>query len=337
MVAKIIDEMGNNPPQEISALIKLLSVVPQEDAYRDLINEGLRNHKNFNQRKKLLDTGAFSIEDYTSLLLTCVDGPGGLGLYSTMPLFNRLIEWGMVVEYPLSDPRTMVHYYWEKNKIKSLINLGIVDNILLGPSYVARKYHKSVPPVYVKQKGCEYIGTGFIASSMENIDRRFIVTAKHNINPDEGIEFLGLGDSAEKIIKPCDRTWILHPKLDLALLEVECDNTITPIFPLGDLAVLMRTITLGYPRIATTDAPYLLAHGGELNALVNTYLGEDRLIISNVVAPGNSGGPVLGETGLCLGVVVNSLESHHEGGIEKANSAIPANHVLDFINLHCSG
>ena len=104
-----------------------------------------------------------------------------------------------------------------------------------------------------------------------------------------------------------------------------------PIFPVGTGRVLSRTITLGYPRIATTDAPYLLAHGGELNAVVSNYHGEKRLIISNVVAPGNSGGPVLDEAGLCVGMVVNAFETAHEGGVSVANAAIPSGAILDFI------
>jgi S1-C subfamily serine protease len=80
-----------------------------------------------------------------------------------------------------------------------------------------------------------------------------------------------------------------------------------------------------------------LAHGGELNAIVSSYHGDQHLIISNLVAPGNSGGPVLDEAGVCVGMVVNSLETTHDGGISTANAAIPSSVVLDFITPFLSG
>ena len=331
LLGNILDVMSANPPKEIQALIKLVNLVSQGDPYCELVNRTLGKQPNYEQRKKLLETGAFSKQDYMNLLHVCGDGLG-TALWVIMPLFNRLLEWGIVVEYPFSDPRALVNYYWDKERVTLFVSLGIVDNVILGSSYVARKYHESVPAIYVRKQGDECTGTGFLAASPNNIRKRVIITAKHNIDPKEDIEFIGLSKVGEKALKPVNDTWILHPNLDLALLEVDCDNSIVPIFPLGNPSVLMRTISLGYPRIATTDASYLLVHGGELNAIVNTYHGEDRLIISNVVAPGNSGGPVLDEAGLCAGVVVNSFETQHQGGIEKSNSAIPAKHVLDFIN-----
>ena len=74
-----------------------------------------------------------------------------------------------------------------------------------------------------------------------------------------------------------------------------------------------------------------MAHGGELNASVKSYNGGEHLIISNMVAPGNSGGPVLDEAGLCIGMVVSAFETAHEGGISTANAAIPSGPILDFI------
>ncbi|MEP3046656.1 MAG: serine protease [Roseibium sp.] len=163
-----------------------------------------------------------------------------------------------------------------------------------------------------------------------------MVTAKHNVDPADGITFLSFSEPDGIKYEALAKEWVLHPNLDIAIMPVECSKLPKPIFPVGSPTVLTRTITLGYPRIATTDSPYVLAHGGELNAVVNTYHGEDRLIISNVVAPGNSGGPVLDEAGLCLGIVVNAFETENEGDIERANSAIPAKHILDFIAPYCT-
>jgi hypothetical protein len=129
------------------------------------------------------------------------------------------------------------------------------------------------------------------------------------------------------------QAWILHPSIDLAAMPVECSKGPIPIYPLGEARVLARTITLGYPRIATAADTYVLAHGGELNAVVTAFDKQDYLIISNVVAPGNSGGPVLDESGICVGMVVRSFETRHEGGVSSANAALPATAILNFIAL----
>lgn len=334
MVSRLLDEIGANPPKEIRALIKLLELAAQEGPYREFVNANSAVLPNFDKRKALLEMGYFDTQDFLHFLHACGDGEG-TSTSALMPLFRRLIEWGLVVDQSMFGERAFVSHTWDKARIALFVTLRIVDNVLLGPSYVARKYRGSVPAVYVRRGEDEHTGTGFLATNRGDGKKCVIVTAKHNVDPREGITFLGLNEPEGTVYKPINSRWVLHPRLDLALLEVECDEAIAPIFPIGSPSVLTRTITLGYPGIATTDSSYLLAHGGELNAVVNTYHGEDRLIISNVVAPGNSGGPVLDEAGLCLGVVVNSFETKHQGGIEKANSAIPAKHVLDFIGPYC--
>jgi S1-C subfamily serine protease len=335
MVGRLLDEIGANPPKEIRALIKLGGLAAQRGPYREFVSGNSSALPNFEARKLLLENGYFHAQDFLHLLHACGDGEG-TNMSAVMPLLRRMIEWGLVVDQSVFGSNAVVNYRWNEARIAFFITLGIFDNILLGPSYVARKYRGSVPAVYVRRGEDEYTGTGFLATNSGDGRKCVIVTAKHNVDPEDGITFIGLSKPEGSIFNPINSKWILHPKLDLALLQVECDDTTAPIFPIGNPSVLTRTITLGYPGIATTDSSYLLAHGGELNAIVNTYHGEDRLIISNVVAPGNSGGPVLDEAGLCLGVVVNSLETRHEGGIEKANSAIPAKHVLDFISPYCS-
>ncbi|OYW60013.1 MAG: hypothetical protein B7Z30_05240 [Rhizobiales bacterium 12-68-15] len=334
MVSRLLDEIGTNSPKEIRAFIKLFMWAGHEEAYREFVNANSSVLKKFEERKNMLEMGYFNAQDLLVLLHACGDGEG-TNTSLVMPLLRRLIEWGLVLDQSMFGELAFFSHAWNMDRIAASMILRIVDNILLGPSYVARKYRGSVPAVYVRRGEDEHTGTGFLATSKLGGNKRVIVTAKHNVDPKEGITFLDLNEPEGNVFKPINRRWILHPRLDLALLEIQCDEAITPIFPIGSPSVLTRTITLGYPRIATTDLPYLLAHGGELNAIVNNYHGEERLIISNVVAPGNSGGPVLDEAGLCLGVVVNSFETKHEGGIEKASSAILAKQVFEFIDPYC--
>jgi len=81
--------------------------------------------------------------------------------------------------------------------------------------------------------------------------------------------------------------------------------------------VLHRTLLLGYPPIPLADRPILVASVGEINALVELYVGckHPHFIISSTARGGFSGGPVLvaynednphGGTA-ALGVVTQSL------------------------------
>ena len=211
--------------------------------------------------------------------------------------------------------------------------LNILDNILFGRSYIVEKYAPSVPSIHVNKNGTEQIGTAFLVrnhSPGKNHGQTFLVTARHNVDPDEKITFLKFnGLASYKALSP---TWRFHPERDLAAMPVSTAPTITPIYSLGAAVILSRTISLGYPKISSTDQAYLLAHNGELNAIVTSYLDRKQyLIISNDVAPGSSGGPVLDDAGLCIGMVVRALEGKYEDGVSKANAAIPASDIQEFI------
>ncbi len=330
MITKGRDTIGIAPPKEVTALIKLLETVIINEKYLHLVNSELHNSHDFEVRKSLLTSWHFSGSDFMSLLGANGDGKGVL-FYIADSLLKQLIEWGLVGDVGFFIQNAYTRYQWHKSRIELFSSLQILDNILLGPAYVAQKYRSSVPALLIKKGEDHHIGTGFLATNQGNLKRSVIVTAKHNVNPADETIFQSFSSANGIKYELLSEDWTLHPSLDIAFLPVSCSAPVTPIFLVGDAQVLSRTITLGYPRIATTDAPYLLAHGGELNAIVSTYHGETHLVISNIVAPGNSGGPVLDEAGLCVGMVVQSLETTHEGGKSSVNAAIPSKAILDFI------
>lgn len=330
MLNKVLDQLGITATKEISYIIELLKIAGNSDDYQKLISDNADSLFDYEQRSALLKLGMFNKQDFLMLIFSFSEGTG-IESIAIGPTLQRLIDWGLVIDQTLFGNNAYVNYMWNHERINYCNYFNITDNILLGSSYVANKYQASVPAVSVKKNGDSHAGTGFLIRLNNSNNKSFILTAKHNVDPGENIVFDGLISNTGKPFKPINSEWILHQTLDLALLEVEHDSSHIPIYPLAIPLILSRTITLGYPAIATTDNCYLLAHGGELNAVVNTYYKEQRLIISNLVAPGNSGGPVLDETGLCLGIVVNSFETEHLGGVEKASSAIPATAIVDFV------
>ncbi|WP_458759163.1 S1 family peptidase [Afipia sp. TerB] len=307
-----------------------------DDQYRALVNNQLRAFPDFAKRERLLETGYFLGSDLVQLVHASGDG-SGTAVHIVGSLLDQLIEWMLVVDAGVLVPNGLMRYQWNKPRIAQFIALHILDNVLLGPTYVAQKYRQSVPPVFVRKGEDDYTGTGFLVTNRGDQQKFVVVTAKHNVDPADGITFVGFGSAEDVTYTSLADDWILHPTLDIALMPVACSKTAIPIYPVGDATALSRTITLGYPRIATTDAPYLLAHGGEINAVVSDYYGEQRLIISNIVAPGNSGGPVLNEAGLCVGMVVNAFETSHQGGVSVANAAILSGPILEFITPYLTG
>lgn len=330
MISKLLDTIAANPPAEVKALVQLMGTVVLDDKYRQLVTDHLSTSPEFQQRKSLLELGYFSGMDFLQLIHACGGGRGTNSQVLT-PLLNQLVDWMLVSDLGVVLPNALVRYQWNKQRIATFIALKILDNVLLGPSYVAQKYRQSVPAILVKKGQDEFTGTGFLATNKANATKHLIVTAKHNVDPTEGITFSELRSPEAGSYRKLAQAWILHPSADLAAMPVECSEPPIPIYPVGKARVLARTITLGYPRIATAADTYVLAHQGELNAVVTGFDKQDYLIISNAVAPGNSGGPVLDESGICVGMVVRSFETKHEGGVSYANAALPATAILNFI------
>ena len=341
MVARLIDQIAQQRPAEVDALLRLLNLVAAVEPYKAFVHAHLNSQPHYDKRIPLLDMGHFLGMDFIEMVRLCVPGKNpGANLQAVTELLRRLLDWGLVIDNDLLTQGAGVaytRYNWNTPYIAFFSLLNVMDNVLLGPSYIAQKYRKSTPAIYVKKGGDEFTGTGFlVAAGGSKSGRRAIVTAKHNVDPSEGVEVTGMSSPDGATYTPLQTDWVLHSKLDLALMPIACTGDPPPIYPIGDARVLARTISLGYPRIGTTKDTYLLAHGGELNAVVKTYQDEEHLIISNLVAPGNSGGPVLDESGLCVGLVVNSFETRHEGGVTSASAALPAREVNAFILPWCA-
>ena len=278
MIGNLRGALAANPPREIFALKKLMEAVLNDDHYRALINRELRPFRNFEKRQKLLENGHFLGEDFVQLIHANGDG-SGTSVHIAGALLEELIKWMLVLDNGVLAPNGSIRYQWNKQRIADYAELHILDNVLLGPTFVVKKYRQSVPPVCVRKGKDEYTGTGFLVTNRGGGQNFVIVTAKHNVNPADGIAFVGFGDGEEITYAPLAGDWVLHPTLDIALMPVACSRPTVGIYPVDNTTALTRTITLGYPRIATTNASYLLAHGGEVNALVSNYYEDSSFQI----------------------------------------------------------
>lgn len=326
-------------PSEAKALLTLMRIVPIKEAYDSYLQNRLGSHHDYAARETILKSNFFTGAEFLTLLHGFIDtnsDRSGVSIDIASILLKKAIEKSLISDNSIVGPMANIGYHWNVDHISKLNELNILDNALLGSIYIAEKYKESVTPIVVQKNGIDHIGTGFLASTSINQTKKIIVTVKHNIDPNEGIIFKNFGEGSQ--YSPLLEDWIVHPDIDLALMVVEVKKDITPIYALGDGFVLDTTITLGYPKIATTDAAYLMANLGEVNSVVKTYIAPKRefLIFSNKASPGSSGSPVLDEAGLCIGIVTNAFETDYEGGMTTANAAIPASDIKCFIEGYFS-
>lgn len=165
------------------------------------------------------------------------------------------------------------------------------------------------------------IGTGF------HIGDGYIVTAKHVI--ENGIQEI----KAYYKNKDVNHTTIYVHKndnIDIAILKTDFSlndylesveleklpsradripfNKMISNKDLTDKWILQKVLLMGFPPIPLTDDAYIVATEGEINAIVNSYLTQEKhIVISNMPRGGFSGGPVISQYGYVLGVLIQAF------------------------------
>lgn len=125
------------------------------------------------------------------------------------------------------------------------------------------------------------------------------------------------------------RAVIVHPTLDLALVLAAAEGPVTPLAIRDAPARLVEDIVaLGYPLPDQLSAD-IRATTGTVSSLSGFRGDQDELQISAPIQPGNSGGPVIDETGQVVGVVAAYLRGEER---QNVNFAIKATALRDFID-----
>ena len=178
---------------------------------------------------------------------------------------------------------------------------------------------------------CFHVGEGIFVTARHVVESRTIsivgfddsASLQHSLNNREN-----WGKKSHGSVSIVDGPYF-HPeeKIDVACFRI---NPIPDRYiPLGghfdDLLgqfdlLLYRTLVMGYPPIPLSERPVLFASVGEVNALVDLYLGgHPHFIVSTMARGGFSGAPVLvaynednqkGGTAI-LGMVTASLTANH--------------------------
>jgi S1-C subfamily serine protease len=221
------------------------------------------------------------------------------------------------------------HYTLNKNFADYLIKNGLIYNHLFGFNYIIDRYTTSVVKIEVRQGDDIALGTGWIFDlpfpSHSQKPIRLVVTNDHVLANSSSIKVL---DKFDRII-PHHKTALLLDKMgvDIALLLVDY-NEATPAFLMhSTVPLLEEVITIGYPTVPLAREAYQLVHRGEVNASVTDYHSQELLIISARTAPGNSGSPVIDDTGRVVGMIAQQLfekAAFEQKGITPYSACIPA-------------
>jgi S1-C subfamily serine protease len=253
---------------------------------------------------------------------------------------QRLADWGLVAdirlllggkgpEYRIPDEPAATKF-WSKS---------FAEDIIRGPLFSMKKYKRSLPAIIVMTTdGDESVATGFLTYvEKKGVQHPVLITNKHvtqkgTIKKIRKIEADGHPYTWSEVIE--------SERFDLTAIRVAPPEGASGFEPFH-AAVLEDVITLGYPKVAVSTAPTLLAHKGEVNGTITSRVdGNTYLAISCAVAPGNSGGPALNEGARVVGVVSMSSIGRYASGsgdelvteVGVHHLAVPASDLQRFLN-----
>jgi hypothetical protein len=213
-------------------------------------------------------------------------------------------------------------------------------NLFRLPAHLLHTYSHAVAAVDVVKGDDPARGTAFVVN---NKGRRVLVTCRHNVDPAAGVKNVSIISAAGYPLTVGEM--VMSDDYDIAIAPLECQLE-GPSFVLSsDGDVFEEVFTLGYPRVPRAEAK-LVGHRGEINGRAHLYVENcPILLISNLVSPGNSGGPVLLRSGRCVGMITSWLEEKtlvagQRDGANQSNefermrfsAAIPADHLQKVID-----
>jgi hypothetical protein len=305
----------------------------------------------------------FSIEFYLSLLSelerdksndingskvysnTIRDDAGG-HLHEIGEAFQLLLDTGILTipyaimkrDMPFGEESNhgSQHYTLNKNLAHYLIKNRLIYNHLFGFDYIIKRYTNSVFKIEVKGDDVTSIGTGWLydvnTNNLESPVLRFVITNSHVV---DGFKSIIVKNKSDTIIPHLSiDSFLTTDGIDIALIQIAYDNTAPPFVLEPNVPLLEDIITIGYPSVPLSREAYQLVHRGEVNALVTDYFNQELLIVSARTAPGNSGSPVIDDTGRVVGMVTQELfekTAFEQKGITPYSACIPSTTILKAI------
>lgn len=211
----------------------------------------------------------------------------------------------------------------------------LYNSMAYGFEYIYRHYKSTVLPLVANVRGNESIGSCF-----RHLDG--IATARHCLTDGDSVAIRGYSAS---FLNECPVYVSKNPNIDIAFIQTGEPDVLTCDTP----RVLEDVLVMGYPKVpfflnfCTGEKATISARAkvsmtptkGAIAAQEKMYLlkdGPEIMLITAKIRGGNSGGPVINESGCVVGVATGIPDG--EGNADDHNGyglAYPINALHDVI------
>jgi len=329
--------VATQPIKEVTALCLLLGdLADRSDRLGEVIGGVPAFLARADNSRELWASGLFDITTLNFMLLRYEPCEHGVQDAIVRHLLRNAIDNSLAYEI---GPTDRVSHGWNLKRIRWFREKGMLRNALINRAeFIAETYKAAVVRIEVAKDEEPFRGTGFLCACNDEASGPVaIVTAKHNVDPHAGIIIEHIESASGDVFHNSSMTWHFHPELDVAAALVSRSRDKIFYFS-APAPVLSETITMGYPNVPTTSQPYMLAHRGELNAKVESYLRKGPyLLISNAISPGNSGSPVVDKLGFLLGMATEAFEANYGATPYKMQAALDGVAIEAFLQNEFGG
>ena len=123
-----------------------------------------------------------------------------------------------------------------------------------------------------------------------------------------------------------------HSLIDVGFIEMETAMHVLHKPAFRDPIITETVFTLGFPRIPLSQKPALIMQRGDVtNPNVTLFDNTTVFLYSATARPGNSGGPIISETGHVVGIVTKELSEKSEHFPMPFHAGIKTNEIIQAV------